>query len=117
MNRLVRSPGDILFVSRWGPSDHGPNPLCLPIDTATERTVLLGTPGECGEDIGALWIGLIQGIRTRRITVGSYSTVGVKQLFASVGILFDHDGLVTVITENRGYAAPDGAPADSDGSL
>jgi hypothetical protein len=79
--------------------------------------VSLGTAGECGEEVGALRVGLIEDIRTRRIPVDDYYTLRDVQLLASVSILFDHDGVVAVVTENRGYATPDGAPADNDGSL
>jgi hypothetical protein len=79
--------------------------------------VSLEIPGKCDEEIGALRIGLVEDIRTRRVPVDDHCTVRDVQLFASVGILFDHDGVVSVVTENRSDTTPDGAPADDDGSL
>jgi hypothetical protein len=106
-----------LFLPRRDPPGDGPDLAGLPSDTATDRPVSLGTLGECSAEIGVFRVGLIEDVRTRRIPVDVYGPRSGACLFVLISILFDHDGIVAVVTQEGGYAPPEGAPAGNDGSL
>ena len=114
---MVYGPGGSLALSRRGTSGDGPDLPGLPSDTATDRPVAFGAPGECGAETGAFRVGLTEDGRTRRIPVDAYGPGSGAWLFVSISILFDHDGVVAVVTQEGGYAPPEGAPAGNDGSL